>query len=114
MTDFFKSAFGMFGNQPAGGGANAAAATPVNQQASSSGGGNNRNEFVGQIIQLGNYKLKVTKQLAEGMHLIQLLDYSVTKIITKFNLILGGFAIVYVVQDLTNGTDYALKVTENP
>ena len=109
MTDFFKSAFGMFGNQAGGGGGNSAAsssanAAPAGQQASS---GNARNDFVGQIIQLGSYKLKVTKQLAEG-NSAQINSNNQSSY--YFCRLKGGFAIVYVVQDLTNGTDYALKV----
>ena len=86
MTDFFKSAFGMFGNQSQAGGG-VAGGPPTSNHSTTSSNSSGRNEFVGQIIQIGNIKLRVTKMLAEG-----------------------GFAIVYVVQDLTNGTEYALKV----
>ncbi len=99
MTDFFKSAFGnVFGSQGqggGGGGGGGAGSGPAHGGAHaapqssnySSGGGSGRNDFVGQLIQIGNMKFKVTKQLAEG-----------------------GFAIVYVVQDLASGAEYALKV----
>ena len=89
MTDFFKSAFGLFGQSQS--------APPSSQNANSSHQANNNNnnrnssgqtnDFVGQIIVVGNLKLKVTKMLAEG-----------------------GFAIVYVVVDLATGVEYALKV----
>jgi len=47
----------------------------------------NSNDFVGQNIQLGNYKLRITAVLAEG-----------------------GYAIVYLAQDISSGGEYALKV----
>jgi cyclin G-associated kinase len=45
------------------------------------------NEFVGQTIVINSQRLRITKQLAEG-----------------------GYAIVYIAQDVTNGNEYALKV----
>lgn len=97
MADFFKSAFNMFGNQPASSSNTPAnnATTPTSQPGQSSGFASSisssftsrgNNDFVGQIIAIGNMKLRVTKMLAEG-----------------------GFAIVYVVQDLGTGAEYALK-----
>lgn len=79
MTEFFKSAFGMFGQNAAAGTANAATGPPISSN----------NDFIGQSIQIGNMRLRVTKMLAEG-----------------------GYAIVYVVQDIATGTEYALKVIE--
>ncbi|KAF7282230.1 hypothetical protein GWI33_003030 [Rhynchophorus ferrugineus] len=53
-----------------------------------SGPTNNSSEngFVGQIVEISNVKLKIKRVIAEG-----------------------GFAIVYVAQDITRGTEYALK-----
>ncbi|PVD23615.1 hypothetical protein C0Q70_16888 [Pomacea canaliculata] len=52
------------------------------------GGGQARdgNEFVGQTVELGNQKLRVRRLIAEG-----------------------GFAYVFVAQDVNSGKDYALK-----
>ena len=62
MTDFFKSAFGMFGssngmNSQAGNASPALSASRANVSS---------NDFVGQIIMIGSYKLKITRLLAEG------------------------------------------------
>lgn len=78
MTDFFKSAFGIFNSQNA-------------NQSSMPGPGSSSfsattNDFVGQTIIVGNLRLKVTKLLAEG-----------------------GYAIVYIVQEVSSGQEYALK-----
>ena len=95
MTDFFKSALGMFGNQNP----NQSAAASSSNSAQNSNNQNrankasnifsnlNSNDFVGQNIQLGNYKLRITAVLAEG-----------------------GYAIVYLAQDISSGGEYALKV----
>ena len=86
MADFFKSAFGMLGQSGGGGAGGVTNSTSpvggVSSTSSSSG-----NEFVGQSIQIGNMRLRVTRLLAEG-----------------------GYAIVYVAQDVSTGVDYALKV----
>jgi hypothetical protein len=90
MTDFFKSALGLFGqNQSASGPNNMGMAGPgstatINSSMRSS---NSNNDFVGQNIMIGNIKLRVTRMLAEG-----------------------GYAIVYITQDLSTGIEYALKV----
>ncbi|XP_050342382.1 cyclin-G-associated kinase [Nymphalis io] len=44
------------------------------------------NDFVGQFVEIGNMKLRVKKVIAEG-----------------------GFAFVFVAQDVSSGTEYALK-----
>ncbi|XP_037090600.1 cyclin-G-associated kinase-like [Pollicipes pollicipes] len=44
------------------------------------------NEFVGQVVELGNAKMRVKKQIGEG-----------------------GFAFVYVAQEVTSGKYFALK-----
>lgn len=83
MTDFFKSAFGIFGNSSAsqsGMGMSGPGASSTNHQSNSS------NDFVGQTVMLGNLRLKITKMLAEG-----------------------GFAIVYIAQDINTSKEYALK-----
>ncbi|XP_064624452.1 cyclin-G-associated kinase-like isoform X2 [Lineus longissimus] len=64
MSDFIKSAIGIFSN--------------------SSGG--HDNDFVGQYVELGDQKLRIRKVIAEG-----------------------GFAFVFVAQDLASGKEYALK-----
>lgn len=64
MTDFFKSAFGIFGTS-----ANNSQNASNSAQSSShqtTGYSSQTNEFVGQIIMIGNYKLKITKLIAEG------------------------------------------------
>lgn len=63
MTDFFKSALGgMFGNQssntPGMFGTTSSTSTQNNSQ---------NNDFVGNNIIIGNYKLKITKMIAEGV-----------------------------------------------
>ncbi|GFR69406.1 cyclin G-associated kinase, partial [Elysia marginata] len=65
MTDFFKSALGGI-----------------------IGTGQSRegNSFVGELVELGNQKLRVKRLVAEG-----------------------GFALVFVAQDVTSGKEYALK-----
>ncbi|KAM3962866.1 cyclin-G-associated kinase isoform 2-T2 [Aphomia sociella] len=54
----------------------------------SSGGANggSDNDFVGQFVEIGNMKLRVKKVIAEG-----------------------GFAFVFVAQDVSSGAEYALK-----
>lgn len=47
----------------------------------------NSDEFVGRNVVIGSYKLKIIRAIAEG-----------------------GFAIVYLAQDIVNGTEYAVKV----
>jgi hypothetical protein len=95
MSDFFKSALGLFGNQNAAGGVQsvaANAASSTNSAAAAQAANNmlssrSNNEFVGENIQVGSMKLRVTRVVAEG-----------------------GYAIVYVAQDLATGVEYALKV----
>jgi hypothetical protein len=93
MTDFFKSALGLFGQNPSnaaatpGSGNNLSAASSNLQTQRSSN--SQANDFVGQNIMIGSFKLRVTRMLAEG-----------------------GYAIVYIAQDQSNGTDYALKVRQ--
>ncbi|XP_046960103.1 cyclin-G-associated kinase [Vanessa cardui] len=48
--------------------------------------GGSDNDFVGQFVEIGNMKLRVKKVIAEG-----------------------GFAFVFVAQDVSSGTEYALK-----
>ncbi|XP_067135354.1 cyclin-G-associated kinase isoform X2 [Centruroides vittatus] len=64
MTDLFKSALGyLSGNSP-----------------------KDEHEFVGQVVELGNEKLRVKKVIAEG-----------------------GFGFVFIAQSLSSGKEYALK-----
>lgn len=51
-----------------------------------SSNGQIENSFVGQVIEIQNVKLKIKKVLAEG-----------------------GFAVVFVAQDVNTGVEYALK-----
>uniref|UniRef100_A0A8C5ASU2 Cyclin G associated kinase n=1 Tax=Gadus morhua TaxID=8049 RepID=A0A8C5ASU2_GADMO len=53
---------------------------------SSGGAGRDQNDFVGQVVELGDMKLRIKRVIAEG-----------------------GFAFVYEAQDISNGKDYALK-----
>uniref|UniRef100_A0A673HBV4 Cyclin G associated kinase n=1 Tax=Sinocyclocheilus rhinocerous TaxID=307959 RepID=A0A673HBV4_9TELE len=46
-----------------------------------------QNDFVGQVVELGDLKLRIKRVIAEG-----------------------GFAFVYEAQDLGSSKDYALKV----
>ncbi|XP_018903296.2 cyclin-G-associated kinase isoform X2 [Bemisia tabaci] len=64
MSDLFKSAFGYFSSNNSG----------------------QENDFVGQIVEIGNVKLRVKRLIAEG-----------------------GFAFVFVAQALDTGKEYALK-----
>uniref|UniRef100_A0AAQ4P5M1 Cyclin-G-associated kinase n=1 Tax=Gasterosteus aculeatus aculeatus TaxID=481459 RepID=A0AAQ4P5M1_GASAC len=47
-----------------------------------------QNDFVGQVVELGDMKLRIKRVIAEG-----------------------GFAFVYEAQDMSSGKDYALKVS---
>ncbi|CAB3361786.1 Hypothetical predicted protein [Cloeon dipterum] len=69
MSDLFKSAMGYFSSSSVPG-------EPTGQG----------NEFVGQIVQINNVKLRIRKLIAEG-----------------------GFALVFVAQDVNTGKEYALK-----
>jgi cyclin G-associated kinase len=59
-----------------------------NQNSTKSNTNINNDEFVGRNIVIGSYKLKIVKLIAEG-----------------------GYAIVYLAQDITTGTEYAVKVS---
>ncbi|XP_069034315.1 cyclin-G-associated kinase isoform X1 [Embiotoca jacksoni] len=52
----------------------------------SGGASRDQNDFVGQIVELGDMKLRIKRVIAEG-----------------------GFAFVYEAQDMSSGKDYALK-----
>uniref|UniRef100_A0A8D8VCG1 Cyclin-G-associated kinase n=1 Tax=Cacopsylla melanoneura TaxID=428564 RepID=A0A8D8VCG1_9HEMI len=67
MSDMLKYAFGYFNNN-------------------STSNGGQTNELVGQIIEIGNVKLKVTRLIAEG-----------------------GFAYVFAVKAVESGKEYAVK-----
>lgn len=69
MTDLFKSALGYFANS-----------------GSSSSSAREDHEFVGQVVELGQQKLRVKRVLAEG-----------------------GFGFVFAAQDLSTNREYALK-----
>lgn len=71
MTDLFKSALGYL----AGG-----------SSSSANGRGGEDHEFVGQVVELGNQRLRVKRVLAEG-----------------------GFGFVFAAQDLSSNREYALK-----
>ncbi|XP_047447535.1 cyclin-G-associated kinase isoform X1 [Mugil cephalus] len=53
---------------------------------SSGAAGRDQNDFVGQVVELGDMKLRIKRVIAEG-----------------------GFAFVYEAQDMSSGKDYALK-----
>lgn len=85
MSDLFKSAFEYFSG-------------PAN--------GQSENSFVGQVIEISNVKLKIKKVIAEGRQfLFRILQWK--SFIEQF---LGGFAVVFVAQDIATGKEYALKV----
>uniref|UniRef100_A0A4W5J8W6 Protein kinase domain-containing protein n=1 Tax=Hucho hucho TaxID=62062 RepID=A0A4W5J8W6_9TELE len=52
------------------------------------GASRDQNDFVGQIVELGDMKLRIKRVIAEG-----------------------GFAFVYEAQDIGSSKDYALKVS---
>uniref|UniRef100_A0A8C6PZ40 Cyclin-G-associated kinase n=1 Tax=Nothobranchius furzeri TaxID=105023 RepID=A0A8C6PZ40_NOTFU len=54
---------------------------------SSGAASRDQNDFVGQVVELGDMKLRIKRVIAEG-----------------------GFAFVYEAQDMSSGKDYALKV----
>lgn len=71
MTDFFKSALGIFGdNRAAGGGVGmqgpAAASSAAKNSSQGFAPSSVSNDFVGQQIMISSYKLRVIKVLAEG------------------------------------------------
>ncbi|XP_075146704.1 cyclin-G-associated kinase [Haematobia irritans] len=91
MSEFFKSAMGYFNNpatttssssQPNSG----SSSTNVNTYRSSSSSSQQENEFCGQIVDINGRKLRVKRVIAEG-----------------------GFAFVYIVQDIQSEKEYALK-----
>lgn len=85
MSDLFKSAFEYFSG-------------PAN--------GQSENSFVGQVIEISNVKLKIKKVIAEGRQfLFRILQRK--SFIEQFS---GGFAVVFVAQDIATGKEYALKV----
>lgn len=90
MSDLFKSAFEYF---------------------SSSNNGQLDNSFVGQTVEIANVKLRVKKVIAEGMCGFVYRFYRFTVICYCQLLCLGGFAIVFVSQDVQSGKEYALKVS---
>uniref|UniRef100_A0A3Q0R391 Cyclin G associated kinase n=1 Tax=Amphilophus citrinellus TaxID=61819 RepID=A0A3Q0R391_AMPCI len=53
---------------------------------SSGAASRDQNDFVGQVVELGDMKLRIKRVIAEG-----------------------GFAFVYEAQDMSSGKDYALK-----
>uniref|UniRef100_A0A3B1IQW8 Cyclin G associated kinase n=1 Tax=Astyanax mexicanus TaxID=7994 RepID=A0A3B1IQW8_ASTMX len=72
----FQSALDFLAAAGAGGAGSAGAAS------------RDQNDFVGQIVELGDTKLRIKRVIAEG-----------------------GFAFVYEAQDLGSGKDFALKVS---
>lgn len=84
MSDLFKSAFGYFN-------------APTNEQSD--------NPFVGQVIEISNVQLKIKKVIAEGALQCNIIDF-----LLNSSCILGGFAVVFVAQDVATGKNYALKV----
>lgn len=85
MSDLLKSAFGYF-------------TTPNNTQVD--------NSFVGQIVEIKNVKLRIKKVIAEGNKMSIIDFYCINE------YFLGGFAIVFVAQDVQTGKLYALKVKD--
>lgn len=85
MSDLFKSAFEYFSG-------------PAN--------GQSENSFVGQVIEISNVKLKIKKVIAEGRQFLFRILWR-KSFIEQF---LGGFAVVFVAQDIATGKEYALKV----
>lgn len=86
MSDLFKSAFEYFSGPAYG------------QQSD--------NNFVGQTVEISNVKLRIKKVLAEGNFFL----YWFLTEFFQFVAILGGFAVVFIAQDINTGKDYALKV----
>uniref|UniRef100_A0A1I8MMF9 non-specific serine/threonine protein kinase n=1 Tax=Musca domestica TaxID=7370 RepID=A0A1I8MMF9_MUSDO len=95
MSEFFKSAMGYFNNptnastntsnntsQPNSGGSS----VNVNNTYRSSSSSLQENDFCGQIVEINGRKLRVKRVIAEG-----------------------GFAFVYVAQDIQTDKEYALK-----
>uniref|UniRef100_A0A0K8VGN7 Cyclin-G-associated kinase n=1 Tax=Bactrocera latifrons TaxID=174628 RepID=A0A0K8VGN7_BACLA len=84
MSEFFKSAMGYFNTAP---NANVNGDTVNSISGSFTPAANiTTNEFCGQIVEVAGYKLRVKRIIAEG-----------------------GFAFVYVAQDVQSGKEYALK-----
>ena len=62
MTDYFKSALGGIFGQPGGG----QGAQNTSNNTTTQSNSHQNNDFVGQNIAIGTYKLKITKLIAEG------------------------------------------------
>lgn len=88
MSDLFKSAFDYF---------------------TSSNNGQVENSFVNQIVNIGNTTIRVKKVIAEGQVIGGIL--SIKKKIIKYVIFVGGFAFVFVSEDVNSGNEYALKVS---
>lgn len=98
MADFFKSALGFISNV----------------------GTRDESDFVGQYVELGDQKLRVKRQIAEGKLVAVKIQWKgqwkIIKIIHYLNKIIsfqpsGGFAFVFVAEDNKTGKEYALKVS---
>ncbi|XP_037805277.1 cyclin-G-associated kinase isoform X1 [Lucilia sericata] len=96
MSDFFKSAMGYFNNPSSannsssnpnsGGSSNSGVLNANTYKSSTSTAAFQDNEFCGQTVEINGHKLRIKGVIAEG-----------------------GFAFVYVAQDIQTGKEYALK-----
>ena len=75
----------------------------------SGSGGDPENEFVGKVVVLGRYELRVKKLLGGGGQCVAL-QYRTLEYLLGLSWLIGGFSYVYVAEDTTSGEDYALKV----
>lgn len=109
MVDIFKSAIdAAFGagsssrianNIPFQGGTTASASAA----GATTGLGGTRSDFTGQIVDVGNIRLRVGNQIAEGEEK-NVGDRSM------FAGFLGGYALVFLAYDVKTNKEYALKV----
>lgn len=113
-NDFFKAAFSIFGNIQTSNSSDSHHhhshhhhhhQSPKSSISSSST--KQSNDFIGQCIILSNLKIKITRVLAEGN--LYLYAWNVELLFLFFLIKLGGFAIVYVAEDIIFDTEYALK-----
>lgn len=102
MVDMFKSAIdAAFG---AGSSARITNNIGFGGASGTAGSGGVRSDFTGQIVDVGNIRIRVGNQIAEG-YFIFFLKKNIFS-----NSYLGGYALVFIAYDVKTNKEYALKV----
>jgi len=93
MADFFKSAANYFSS------------SNIPGSVSSSSNGAPENPLIGTVVTVNSMQLRIKRQIGEGLSFTNFIHFSSSSPISA-----GGYAFVFIAQDLQSGTDYALKV----